>query len=129
LLIAGEGHAVLIRALEPVEGLEHMRELRGVKRADKGEGLKVTDLCSGPSKLTQALGISRAEFDQRDLVDCVDLWVEEGSLGDDVQVVACARIGIEKSEEWAEKPLRFYIKGSPSVSVINKNAEAMLASQ
>ncbi|ELU15282.1 hypothetical protein CAPTEDRAFT_104419 [Capitella teleta] len=122
----GEGHAVLIRALEPEEGLPQMKKHRGVKRADGGEGLKLTDLASGPSKLTQALSINRAEFDKEDLVSCKRLWLEEGSLGADEQVVSTARVGIEKAEEWASKPLRFYLKGCNSVSVIDKKAEAEL---
>ena len=56
---AGVGAAVLIRALEPVEGIELMRERRGVER--------VEDLCSGPGKLTQALGIG-LELNGSDLI-------------------------------------------------------------
>ena len=47
--VAGVGAAALIRALEPVEGVDAMRERRGLERAE--------DLCNGPGKLTQALGI------------------------------------------------------------------------
>ena len=53
----GVGAAVLIRALEPLEGIEHMRERRGLERLE--------DLCSGPGKLTQALGVdARAQHDR-----------------------------------------------------------------
>src|ERR1700722_10009951 len=59
----GMGAAVLIRALEPTAGLEAMRERRTVsaRRAVAGQPARDEDLCSGPGKLTQALGISLAE--------------------------------------------------------------------
>ena len=59
----GVGAAVLIRALEPLEGLELMRARRGLERAE--------DLCSGPGKLTQALGID-LDLNATDLLDGPD---------------------------------------------------------
>jgi len=58
----GVGAAVLIRALEPLAGIESMRERRGLSRvAGAGDGgARLEDLCSGPGKLTQALGVSLA---------------------------------------------------------------------
>ena len=100
-----------------------MKKHRGVKRADGGEGLKVTDLGSGPSKLTQALAITRANADQKDFVTCPSLWLEEGEDVSIDDTVISARIGIDSAEEWAKKPLRFYVKGNKSVSVRDKEAE------
>ena len=95
---------VLIRALEPVAGLELMKARRGVQDVRK--------LCSGPGKLTQALDISRAD-DERDL--CSDpAHCFNFTEGGNVEVVADARIGITKS---AELPWRFTLRGSPFVSV------------
>ncbi|XP_012661237.1 DNA-3-methyladenine glycosylase [Otolemur garnettii] len=120
----GDGACILLRALEPLGGLETMRQLRSTLR--KGTAcriLKDRELCSGPSKLCQALAIDKS-FDQRDLAKDEALWLERGSLGPSEQaVVAAARVGIGYSGEWAQKPLRFYIQGSPWVSVVDKVAE------
>lgn len=95
----GEAAAVLIRALEPVDGLDVMRERRG--------GLSDHQLCSGPGRLCQALGITRA-------LDGVmmrgsQVTVHRGRLARADVVRATPRIGISKAVEW---PLRFVLHGS-----------------
>jgi len=99
----GEAAAVLIRALEPTAGLEAMRERRSVR----SDG----DLCSGPGKLTEALGIGLGENDadlSRD--PFLVLPPEDGWEG---EVVACPRIGITKA---VDRPWRFCAAGSPFLS-------------
>ncbi|XP_013925750.1 PREDICTED: DNA-3-methyladenine glycosylase [Thamnophis sirtalis] len=118
----GEGAAVLLRSLEPLRGLETMRELR-LARQQKAPARLLQDwqLCNGPSKLCQALAIDRS-FDQQDLGCNPSLWLEPGLEASGDQVPICVpRIGI--SGEWAQKPLRFYLQGNQCVSAIDKNAE------
>jgi DNA-3-methyladenine glycosylase len=100
----GVGAAVLIRALEPVDGVELMRQRRGLER--------VEDLCSGPGKLTQALGIGLS-LNGTSLVDGpIELLTREpGSRAP--RVVAGERIGITKA---IELPWRFCDADSPHVS-------------
>src|SRR4051794_11568516 len=101
---AGVGAAVLIRALEPLDGLELMRARRGMQRPE--------DLCSGPGKLTQALGIELTENDTS-LLDGPVTIEERPAAWRDVRWVAGERIGITKAVdlEW-----RFCALGSRSVS-------------
>lgn len=102
----GEPEAVLLRALEPLEGLEAMHRHRsGRIPADR---LRPRDLCSGPARLTQALAIDRA-LDHADLVTGGELFLERGPRVPAGRIVATPRIGIGYAEEWAEKPLRFVI--------------------
>jgi DNA-3-methyladenine glycosylase len=100
----GIGAAVLIRALEPVEGIELMHDRRGVSR--------LTDLCSGPGKLTQALGI---ELEQNgvDLLDGPIRIDPPTESWRDVAVSVDRRIGITKA---AELPWRFCATGSRFLS-------------
>ena len=100
----GVGAAVLIRALEPLDGLEVMRARRGLQRAE--------DLCSGPGKLSQALGIELTENDTS-LLDGPVTIAERAAAWRDVRWVAGERIGITKAVdlEW-----RFCALGSRSVS-------------
>ena len=100
----GVGAAVLIRALEPVEGIELMRERRGLER--------VEDLCSGPGKLTQALGIG-LDLNGSDLIRGPIVIGRRQSAWRDVEVVASKRIGITKA---AELPWRFSALGSRYLS-------------
>jgi DNA-3-methyladenine glycosylase len=99
----GTASAVLLRALEPVEGVETMRERRG--RVNDRE------LCSGPGKLSQALGITR------DLDGCMmpsaEVIVLRPSVALPFEVVSTPRIGITKAADW---PLRFVVEGNPHVS-------------
>ena len=100
----GVGAAVLIRALEPLEGLEEMRERRGLERVD--------DLCSGPGKLTQALAIE-LDLNGSDLAGG-PISIEPPPPGwEEVEPVVGTRIGITKA---ADLPWRFCVPGSRSVS-------------
>ncbi|XP_006894972.1 PREDICTED: uncharacterized protein LOC102847768 [Elephantulus edwardii] len=121
----GEGACVLLRALEPLGGLESMRQLRTtLGKGTSGRALKDRELCNGPSKLCQALAIDKT-FDQRDLATDGAVWMEHGPPGPEPAVVAAARVGIGRAGEWTQKPLRFYMRGSPFVSVVDKTAEQM----
>jgi DNA-3-methyladenine glycosylase len=97
------GAAVLIRALEPVAGLDAMRARRGLER--------VEDLCSGPGKLTQALGIG-LEHNATSLVDGPIRIAPRASASAPV-LIAGPRVGITKA---AELPWRFCLAGSRFVS-------------
>ena len=100
----GEGAAVLIRALEPLEGVETMRARRRVRRLE--------DLCSGPGKLTQALGIELGE-NGTSLVDGPVRFGPPVSARPAIELAAGPRIGITKA---IELPWRFCALGSPHVS-------------
>jgi DNA-3-methyladenine glycosylase len=100
----GVGAAVLIRALEPLEGLDHMRERRGVE--------DVRRLCSGPGKLTQALGIG-PELNDTDLLRGPVVFSDRPRAWRDVAVDTDVRIGITKAPDL---PWRFVAAGSRYVS-------------
>jgi DNA-3-methyladenine glycosylase len=99
----GIGAGVLIRALEPLEGIPIMRLNRGVER--------LRDLARGPGRLAAALRIDLS-LDGLDLCQQGPLWLAHGDheVGDIGQSI---RIGITKD---ADRPLRFYLRGSPYVS-------------
>ncbi|MGH2540363.1 MAG: DNA-3-methyladenine glycosylase [Actinomycetota bacterium] len=101
---SGEGSAVLVRALEPLEGLEVMAAHRGLDR--------LSALCSGPGKLAQALAVDRS-FDGADLVRGHGVWIETGSPVDPSAVATSGRIGVNAG---AERPWRFAVRGDPFVS-------------
>jgi len=100
----GVGAAVLIRAVEPLEGIELMRERRGLMRAE--------DLCSGPGKLAQALGIE-LDLNGSDLLGG-PISIEAPRPGWEApELLVGPRVGITKA---AELPWRFCAAGSRSVS-------------
>jgi DNA-3-methyladenine glycosylase len=102
----GEGIAVLLRAAEPLAGLELMREMRPAAKRDR-------DLCSGPARLCQAFGIDRRQ-DGIDLVTGTGGYtiVDDGVAPPDDPVVG-KRIGIRHA---AEEPWRWYLRGNSNVS-------------
>ncbi|KAL1278568.1 hypothetical protein QQF64_025241 [Cirrhinus molitorella] len=126
----GEGAAVLLRSLEPLSGQDVMRGLRAAKRKAGAKILKEKELCNGPSKLCQALDILRS-FDRRDLATDAEVWLEGDPERETVsagEVVSAPRIGVESHGEWATKPLRFYLRAHPCVSVLNRDAERQMQS-
>lgn len=121
----GEGAAVLLRSLEPLEGQAVMRRLRAARRRAGAPPLKDKQLCNGPSKLCQALDIPCC-FDRRDLASDPEVWLEtdpDAGPTEPGDVVSAPRVGIESYGEWAKKPWRFYLRGHPCVSVVNREAE------
>ena len=100
-------HAVLIRALEPVEGIELMRERR--------PGRSDQTLTNGPGRLCISLGIDR-QLDRADLLGD-RVWIEEGDGRLSPSAIASGpRIGIDYAGEWADKPWRFWIPSNRFVS-------------
>ena len=104
--VADTPHAVLIRAVEPVEGIELMRKRRS-SRPDR-------NLTNGPGKLCIALDIDR-KLDATDLLGD-RVWLEDGPAIPRSQIASGPRIGIDYAEEWIDKPWRFWIKGNPFVN-------------
>ena len=99
-------HAVLIRAVEPFEGIEVMRKRR--------HGQPDHNLTNGPGKLCIALGIDRG-LDGADLLGD-SVWLEEGRKIGRSRILSGPRIGIDYAEEWVDRPWRFWIKDNPFVS-------------
>ncbi len=106
-----EPSAVLLRALEPLEGLGRMRLYRATPSRPSPAD---TDLCSGPGKLCRALAIDRS-LNGVDLVESDQLWVDLGGTGR-IRLGTSPRIGIANAGEWADKPLRWFVAGHPHVS-------------
>ncbi len=99
-------HAILIRAVQPLENIEIMRERRGK--------MKDVNLTSGPGKLCIALGIDR-RFNNADLLGD-EIWLEESEKFSTNKVTCGKRVGIDYAEEYVEKPWRFWVKDNPFVS-------------
>jgi DNA-3-methyladenine glycosylase len=88
---AGHGEAVLVRAIDPLEGVDAMRARRGALRSER-------ELANGPGKLVIALGVT-SRMNGADLVRDERVWIERGRHVDDDDVVTTPRIGITKAVE------------------------------
>lgn len=105
----GVGEAVLIRAAWPVEGLALLRINRGLP-----PDAPASAIASGPGKLAQAFGITRALFNAADITDPAGaLVVLDAPAVPDDQIVQTTRIGISQG---ADSPWRYYIRDNPAVS-------------
>ncbi|GGH02615.1 DNA-3-methyladenine glycosylase [Silvibacterium dinghuense] len=105
---AGQAGCILIRALEPVKGMETMARLRGLT-----PGVKPALLTSGPGRLCQALGLTRALHNGLDVTNpASSLFVHDDGY-QPASILATPRIGIRKAVDW---PHRYFIAGNPCVS-------------
>ncbi|HYJ92673.1 MAG TPA: DNA-3-methyladenine glycosylase [Pyrinomonadaceae bacterium] len=103
---AEHAHVVLVRAIEPVEGIEIMRQRRG-NMPDK-------NLTSGPGKLTIALGIDRTYNGEHLSGDRI--WVEEYKSFKKSEIASGSRVGIDYAEEFVDVPWRFWVRQHVFVS-------------
>jgi DNA-3-methyladenine glycosylase len=94
----GNPEGILIRAVEPTHGVDAMRERRGFEDP--------TRLASGPGKLTEAVGVTKADYDDRPLAE-TSLELRETDWNPTIDVTG--RIGVTSAEDW---PLRFVAAGS-----------------
>jgi len=101
-------HGILIRALEPLEGVDHMLHRTGKTVADY-------TLTKGPGNLARALGMTKLHSGAN-LISEEIFIVDDGLRYPKDQIAMTSRIGVESAREDAELPYRFIVKGSPYVS-------------
>jgi DNA-3-methyladenine glycosylase len=104
--VADTPHAILVRAVEPCEGLDVMRRRRQ-ERSEYG-------LTSDPRRLCLPIGIDR-KLDKQDLLG-ERIWIEEGVSISPRQIARGPRVGIDYAEAWVTKPWRFWVRDNPFVS-------------
>lgn len=102
-------HAVLIRAVEPLDNLNVIKQNRPIKSK------KIEELTNGPGKLTKALKIDK-NHNRIDLKTSSEIYIETDEKTD-FQIVEAKRVNIDYAKEYKDKLWRFYIKDSPYVSV------------
>lgn len=148
--LEGDAQGVLVRALEPLEGLEKMSKNRFLRSYSELTKKQIINLTSGPSKLCMALNIDR-DMNKKNLMgDEIYIVQEENQqsveeienikcsdspiIGKEIkhkcktaqEIVECKRIGIDYAEEAIDFPWRFYIKGNSYVSARDKEVEVKL---
>ncbi len=105
--VEGIPQAVLIRAIEPIDGIEWMIKRRKYNKIDP-------NLSNGPGKLTQALGINMV--DNGSNLNGKRIWIEEFRSIPEQQIISTTRIGIDYAEEDALLPYRYYIRNHQWIS-------------
>ncbi|MBW3580091.1 MAG: DNA-3-methyladenine glycosylase [Actinobacteria bacterium] len=106
----GEGVAVLIRALRPLAGLEEMWARRPAAQRER-------ELCAGPARLCQALGIDGAHDGDDLITGAGGVTIVDDALAVPAAVVRSTRVGISAA---TEEPWRWYVDGEPCVSVTSR---------
>ncbi len=101
--------AVLIRAVEPIEGVDLIKENRKIKSN------KIKDLTNGPGKLCQALSIDKT-FNGFNLTKGDKLYLENGDKINETKIESSPRINIDYAEEYIDKKWRFFIKNNNFLS-------------
>jgi len=110
----GNGGGVLLRALEPVLGLEAMADARGIELPPEPRTAQLRMISSGPGRMSEALGITRPRDNGKDFTSVrSDLWIADDGHRPE-RIAVTARIGIKVA---VDEPLRFVIAGNPFVSV------------
>jgi DNA-3-methyladenine glycosylase len=109
----GQAGCVLLRALEPLTGIERMALNRGLLSGAVYSGKAGRQLTSGPSRLCQALGLTRQAHNGLDLLDPASLLQVRDDGFSAVEPLITPRIGIKQAVDW---PLRFALPGNPCVS-------------
>lgn len=110
--VEGEPHAVLIRAIEPLTGIEIMETRRNMPATKAA-------ISSGPGSAAKALGIDRS-FNQKDLTG-EEIWIEDHGIRYPAEdIAATPRVGVAYAQEDALLPWRFFVKGNKYVSKPNK---------
>lgn len=110
----GRPEAVLLRAVEPLEGLALMRARRGGRAPEAAPGIADAALARGPANLCRAFGIDRAH-NGLDLTGGA-LFIEDAPPVPARAVVRTARIGVDYAGDHALRPWRLFVAGSPAVS-------------
>ncbi|CAH1737706.1 unnamed protein product [Aphis gossypii] len=117
----GDGAAVLLRAIEPLDNLDTMTSLRKQYRKGPKSQMKIKDLCNGPAKLCISFAIDIKSCNKQDLTSWDGMWVEEDENSKLIDTIVCSpRIGIKCEKKWQDKFLRYYIRDNPCVSKIEK---------
>ncbi len=115
-----EGHAegVLLRAMEPVAGIDAMAEARGLALSSPPRPSQLRLIATGPGRMSQALGITRERDNAKDMASRrSDLWFADDGYRPE-KIIATPRIGITKA---VREPLRFVVAGNAYVSPTRPN--------
>lgn len=109
----GQAGSVLLRAIEPLEGIDYMAAARGIARERLHSVSGLRSLTSGPGRVCEALGITREQFNGESLYNAASSLkiVDDGWCAEEIRETL--RVGITKS---SEMPLRYLIAGNPFVS-------------